>query len=282
MTDPEQKELERIEKQRREREAALLLLLLGLIYEARRFVGSAIRMGNDPVEPIRKVIFGDAVLHLPGLPGAITGAMADSYAAGYAKVFDLAGVDVLPLYHPGLLDSYKSAAVDVATDVATQLAGIVRQGMADARTAGLRTAAMARAVMLAFTRYGFTRFDPKSVNPLSKGSPGFAAQGIATNVVLTAYGSGMFSGYQSPAVAAKLSGYRHVSVLDHRTSAICRNRDGLVLPKNNPYWFGPSVPPLHNHCRSILLPTFGSQDWSTWLPTVPVDAPWGTGLLPAA
>ncbi len=47
-----------------------------------------------------------------------------------------------------------------------------------------------------------------------------------------------------------------VSVLDHRTSQICRTRDGTIYPKND----GPR-PPAHPGCRSTVIPvTSGNKD----------------------
>ncbi len=44
---------------------------------------------------------------------------------------------------------------------------------------------------------------------------------------------------------------RFVSVLDGRTSKLCASLDGSIWEINDP---AKRVPPLHPHCRSILVP----------------------------
>lgn len=49
--------------------------------------------------------------------------------------------------------------------------------------------------------------------------------------------------------------YEIVSALDHRTSAICRQLDGKVLPMSD-YAPGITAPPFHAWCRTVTVPYF--------------------------
>ena len=56
-------------------------------------------------------------------------------------------------------------------------------------------------------------------------------------------------------LAMKANGYTHFrfkAVLDDRTSDICRGMNGRVFPISA-WSVGSTVPPLHRHCRSIVL-----------------------------
>lgn len=63
-----------------------------------------------------------------------------------------------------------------------------------------------------------------------------------------------------------------VAVLDHRTSSICRSRDGMIMPKNE----GPR-PPAHVSCRSRIIPVTagnrkrleGRETYQQWLSEQP-------------
>lgn len=317
MTPEEQQQVDSIERDRRRRESLLLALLLFAIGGAAEFAGTtrrnrrsvlsvaghAIALGHDPVQAIRRVIYGDAGLHLPGLRGIVTKAMEDSWVNGYQRAFILAkqplpeAKDIpiyeglprppdeatetpLPIYVHGP-SRFAAAAGTLLDGLYTSLGRLIEQAVVEARAAGMTTMQVVTAVRQAFIRYGWTRTEPQAVNPESKGSPGFAAAGVATNAVLQAWGAGYWSGMQNPLIDTKVSGHRHVSVVDDATSEICLDRDQLVLPKDDPYWRGRAIPPLHNHCRSVVIPVYGKQDWSERHPTVPVNPPWGTSPLPA-
>lgn len=278
MIDEERTNIERIERERRKREAALLLLLLLLIDQARRLVGASIRMGLDPALPIRQVILGDPSLHLPGLTGPLANAMADSYLAGYRRAHLMADVPVEPLSAEATIAQYIPGARRIAEGVTDSLVNVIRQSLIDGATAKLRTGQMAREALRALTRFGWTRFDPKTVAPESTGSPGYAASTVSTNAVLTSWGAGYWNGMKTPAIQTKLAGFKHISVLDERTSDICiaRGEPSVQYRKDDPYWIAGGVPPLHPRCRSILIPLFGQgHDWTEGYPNVPPAPGWG-------
>jgi SPP1 gp7 family putative phage head morphogenesis protein len=50
-----------------------------------------------------------------------------------------------------------------------------------------------------------------------------------------------------------VAGYQFEAVLDNRTSDICRPRHGMIILKNEISLLAANTPPLHVHCRSILI-----------------------------
>lgn len=83
-------------------------------------------------------------------------------------------------------------------------------------------------------------------------------------------------------------GYIHTSVLDGRTSLVCRVRSGAIWDLDYKPIMGTSVefdmPPLHRRCRSFIRPWFGgdvndvsSEDWLAAKSTEQQDAMLGVG-----
>lgn len=56
--------------------------------------------------------------------------------------------------------------------------------------------------------------------------------------------------------------YRYSAVLDRRTSTICRQMDGQVFPFVQ-YRQGVNAPPLHQYCRSFIVPLNTNPNSST-------------------
>ena len=70
-----------------------------------------------------------------------------------------------------------------------------------------------------------------------------------TNLQL-AYGAGR---WKEAVSTRELRPYWGLSVvLDGRTSEVCRPLAGVVLPADHPFW-RTHVPPLHHHCRTVLV-----------------------------
>lgn len=76
-----------------------------------------------------------------------------------------------------------------------------------------------------------------------------------TNVVRTesmsAFNAGRMAYYE--ARAHLLVGIRFIAVVDHRTTIICAQRDGIHLPLSHPL-LRVNIPPLHYQCRSVWSP----------------------------
>lgn len=277
MTADEQEKLDAVERDRRRREAALLLLLLLLLDQARRFVSQSIRHGTDPIERVRDVIGGEPSLGLNGAAPLFSVAMADAWQSGYQRAHGFAGVPVetMPL-HEGLNRRFRADAATIADELNQGINRAVRQSITESRANGLSVQRTAWWASRAFTRFGFTDQPPQAADPTSTGKPGFAAEGFATDAILAGYNGGYFNGLQ--AVIGSVTAIRHRSVVDQKTSKICRERDGLTLAPSDPYWLF-NWPSLHRHCRSCPLPVFApNPKLSTVYPTHPPQA--GYGVAP--
>ena len=297
MTAEQQAEFDKIETERRKREEALLLILLLMIGGAATFAdgttrrnprsararsGQAVDHGIDPADAIRDVVMGNPRLHLPGVVGILANAMADTADAATRHVFDSAGIEPtgLPTIDE-LAKAYGLQATVAAQGITDSLVKMVEQTIADATAAQLRTQQISRAVLDSFTRYGWTMAPPQVIDPTSKGSPGWAAAGKATDIVLDAWKSGSGMGWRDRRIASVLTGFAHMSVIDNRTSTICLERGlpPLILPKDDPYW-RENCPGLHARCRSALIGAFGPQEWSTVYPTTKPQPGYGKWPLP--
>lgn len=277
MTADEQEKLDAVERDRRRREAALLLLLLLLLDQARRFVAQSIRHGTDPIDRINDVIGGQPFLGLNGAAPLFAAAMADAWRAGYRRAHGFAGatVEAMPEYQT-LLKQYRGTAAETTTELYEAVTKAVRQSITESRANGLSVQRTAWWASRAFTRFGFTDQSPQTVDPSSTGKPGYSAEGFATDAILTGYNGGYFNGLQ--AVIGSVTAIRHRSVVDEKTSKICRERDGLTLAPSDPYWLF-NWPSLHRHCRSCPLPVFTPNPvLSTVYPTHPPQA--GYGVAP--
>jgi SPP1 gp7 family putative phage head morphogenesis protein len=70
--------------------------------------------------------------------------------------------------------------------------------------------------------------------------------------VLSAYNAGRHEVFSAPAVRRARPYLRFDAVGDSRTSEICEELDGKILPADDPFW-KKHTPPLHFNCRSILV-----------------------------
>lgn len=73
-----------------------------------------------------------------------------------------------------------------------------------------------------------------------------------TNVQM-AYSSGRWAQMSRPEVRQDRPYWMYDAVLDARTTAICRERNGVVRPADDPWWQS-NTPPLHFNCRSGVRP----------------------------
>jgi hypothetical protein len=87
--------------------------------------------------------------------------------------------------------------------------------------------------------------------------------------------------FNAPPLRGLVTGLAHISIMDNRTTPICKDRHELRLPLNHPYWrSGQAVPPLHFRCRSALRVLVGEFTPSDQLPTIPPMPGFGGGPLP--
>jgi len=78
-----------------------------------------------------------------------------------------------------------------------------------------------------------------------------------TNVQM-AYSSGRWAQMTRPEVIEQRPYWMYDAVLDNRTTSICRERNGVVRPADDPWWER-NTPPLHFNCRSGIRPLSPEQ-----------------------
>ena len=80
----------------------------------------------------------------------------------------------------------------------------------------------------------------------------------------------VFSNSTQIVLASAFGQYRWVSVMDSRTTVICKERNGNVYT----FGFGP-IPPAHIRCRSHIMPTIGGtvkpENMAQWLSRQPAS-----------
>lgn len=252
---------DRIERDRREREAAVLLLLLALLRKAWVNIVRAIRVGGSWQTVLTGVLLGDDRLDLPGGVGLLSLLMADSAAAGLRRFGRLVGVRLeSSATREELVRLFETDARLALERIDAAVRREVERALAAASEAD-SIAADVRAVGEAFRTLGMTEDAPHG------------ARAEATTAVTVAYAQGMQEAVDDPAVRAVLTALRFVNPLDERTTGVCRVRDGVKLPLDHPWWFR-NWPPLHFGCRSIVLPIAGSGvKFTDQPPEVPPPTP---------
>lgn len=71
----------------------------------------------------------------------------------------------------------------------------------------------------------------------------------------TAYGAGRWNSLQDPAIKDILWGFEFAAIEDDRITEVCRQCNGVVRPKSDPFWQR-YWPPNHFSCRSTALEIF--------------------------
>lgn len=106
---------------------------------------------------------------------------------------------------------------------------------------------------------------------------------VFRNNIQAAYSAGRWDQLQDPAVRRSHPYLMFDSVLDDRTTDICRARDGVVLPADHPWW-KENWPPLHHRCRSGVRPLTREEAEVRGITQAPptLEAQEGFGLSPAA
>lgn len=263
MTASQQRAVDAIERDRREKEQELLLLLLLIFGTASRYATDAIRLGHDPSWAASSVIIGNARLGLPGMIDPTSRLLAAAHEQGERRTYLLADEPV-PFERGSIaanvLPTYQQAVTRYAGEMARTLTDRIGEAMADAPD--LNAKQMAAAVAKTLADEGYGKDDP------------YLLETCTERMVIGAHGGGMWSGWQD---REGLLGFEHVSVLDDGTTAICTVRAGFSRPKDDPYWLT-NWPALHWGCRSVPTPVFREREWSTDYPTIP-PAP-GFGLAP--
>lgn len=253
---------ERIERARRRREDELLLMLLLVSEDARRDTVIAVRHGFS-VQTVMQNTFNRAV-------PIIVGSMVDAHLDAARRFSHISGEDIVPQDTAIIATMYEQHARDAAQAMSQRLydaitaardeqAGISTRPITDEIAEPLTDKAMVRK---AFDEAGYSRTSAESLDLGAERAIVFAS-----NIGMIAAGS----------LSGLVTGLKHVSIVDARTTVICRRRDGLKLPIDDPYWRF-NIPPLHHYCRSIIEPIIGSFEPSETYPNIPPKP--GFGEMP--
>ena len=246
----------------------MLLLMLLLVGDSRRRAVYAVKLGHDPIQAVADAWYGNPAIDHEGAAPVIAEQMALTEIDGMKRAFRLAGSKVPPMddaTFDRIATGYAAEAREVADATWTVIQSKLVPAYAASRSQGVNEAV--KAIRLAFKDAGVTKDDSSTLE-----------RGIERQVVQK-FNVGLWRGANT-IIDPKhhLVGFKHASVIDDGTTDICRERDGLTLPPEDPYW-RTNWPGLHWGCRSIAFPLFGeSIQASTRLPTIP-PAP-GFGLAP--
>jgi hypothetical protein len=260
----------RVDRDRRDRERDLLLLLLGLFWTARQHTYAAVRIGSDPYRAAADVLQG-APHAGPGLAPRLAEQLALAERTGYRRtLLVLPGVSVTERAErtesPTGTD-WRGQAFQYVSQLTRTLLARIRQTMATAQ-GGPR--GLQDAIRQAFAAGGYV---DGTARP-------WLLVTVAERFVNQAYQAGFIAGLARPEVRAELFGFRYVATLDERTTTICKSYHGVKLPAGHP-WLQTHWPQCHWGCRSVCVPLF--HDFTATpdadLPYVPAPQP-GFGAAP--
>jgi SPP1 gp7 family putative phage head morphogenesis protein len=77
------------------------------------------------------------------------------------------------------------------------------------------------------------------------------AETVFRNAVQRAYNAGRYEQMRKPEVLRFRPFWLYDSILDDRTTEVCKICNGTLLPADDPFWQS-HVPPLHHRCRSSI------------------------------
>lgn len=275
MADQEE-QIRQVERDRRRREAELVLLLAYLADDARKHARSAVKLGVAPLVAINQVLLGASHVDQPGGAVAVAMALEDAYTAGVKRAFRWAGVKYELQTPPVTAQAYYAQRANfVIQSLATQVNAKVFDSVFN--VAGQGVSAATKSINAAFVDGGFTH-----------ASDSYLVL-AAEQAIVAAYNEGLLAAYLSPGVKNDLRGFIHVSILDDRTTRICEDRPNFTRSWSDPYWLS-NWPPLHFRCRSCVFPIFKMQwtgDFGNYPTIPPMDGfgnapPFITQLLGAA
>ena len=157
----------------------------------------------------------------------------------------------------------KRKAITLTTSVTSEILRDIRQVLITVVDTGMSISDTSIALEKRFEKW--TGSDEK---------PPTRLQLIARNEATASYNHGVVVASRDPYVKPLLEGLRHESILDNRTTDVCRflgryatgNRGG-VIHRIDSDTLDELSPPLHPHCRSILVPveTGGEIDQSLFI-----------------
>ncbi|MEY4531312.1 MAG: hypothetical protein RLZZ156_2033, partial [Deinococcota bacterium] len=102
------------------------------------------------------------------------------------------------------------------------------------------------------------------------GANGFRVETIFRTNMQLAYGAGRYAQMTDPDVLETRPYWMYDSVLDERTSSLCRSLDGTVKRHDDPWW-DKHIPPLHHRCRSAVRTMTENQATTRGITSNPPD-----------
>lgn len=125
-----------------------------------------------------------------------------------------------------------------------QLVNSAQQVLLNALKTGEATSVTIDKLASVFSPYINSTVDAEVVTPAR-------LQTIVRTNTTEAYNVGRITAAQDPDIAEFSQGMLYTAILDNRTTEVCQNLDGLVIPLDHPM-LNRLAPPNHFQCRSLL------------------------------
>ncbi len=102
------------------------------------------------------------------------------------------------------------------------------------------------------------------------GKNGSRVETIFRTNMQSAYGAGRYAQMTDPDVLETRPYWMYDSILDGRTSGLCKNLNGTIKRHNDPWW-DKRIPPLHHRCRSGIRTLTEEQAQARGITSNPPD-----------
>jgi Protein of unknown function (DUF3626) len=277
LTAEQKVQVERIDKDRKDREDDLILILLALFEGAYSVAVGAVRNGDDPATAVYDHLFPqttgprtpNTAQNATSLHNALSNAYQTAFRTAVATANAIAGnpiTTVTPVSVP-------TPVTDLAESAHTMVGPLIERINAvvdEAKENGSTSAETVADLKDAFQTGGYL---PDDNAPYKHP---YLLDAVAATQINSGYQPGLFGTWDN---LPQVLGYEYVSILDDRTTDICTAYAGVQLFKNNPWWLT-HFPGCHWNCRSTIIALF-----KPFVPTAipPVDPPPmpGFGMAPA-
>ena len=245
LTAEQQQQLDLVERDRKDREALIFLLLLALSEEAYQNAIITFRTGGDIEEVVRQTFVTGGT---PILRNAYEGAYRDAVRTANEIAGDSINPGPPPTPPPGL-DA--TTVIDgMADDLVRRIQPAIdsaHESIGNNAPQGVITSddvtSFGDAIKEAMQTGGFLHDNN------AKGDKPYELWTVGITIVNSGYQPGLFNTWQH---SKNVFGYQFCAILDDRTTAICEARDGVKLYKDD-YWWWTNFCPCHWNCRSSIL-----------------------------
>lgn len=249
--------------------------------EARVRAIRAYKAHHDPRQVVRRVIVGDPAMGFPGTRRLIAAGLLAAHLTGrYRTLLNVQShlrldpsLKLADTPYGGAIEfltrrmnlpqselarlqqEYGAKALQVSQDAADTLNAALGETMTELTSQGAGVTDGIAALRQTFTTEGFV--------------PGnnYQLENIFRTQTQIAYGAGRYNALQDPALQEIIWGYEFVAIEDDRTTLVCQQCDGVIRPKDDPFW---TVywPPNHWQCRSSVIEVLDGGENKGELPTV--------------